>query len=360
MTFKYPIITNLNFETVEDFSGPKPLKCDWRNYGFKRDSKQIRFYADFAACPCIYYIVKDGVFCFSFDVDNVVEFANENGIKLSDTFEGLKTINANIQKHIKKSILARYKYGVQYIEGWESVSLNNDGTFAVVKNSFQPFTLDVANHYNELKHFLLKYKNYVDSLIDDGLFIPTITGGLDTRYLLGLCRHRVSELNGYYLKEIKPDGKGDLLKGSAEAKIAEQVALKIGLKNQRFEKQRAHTDYTISGMFNENANSYDDPNDPQYLYKIIQHGWSNKNFYCNIMPFMDEEYLQFKQKGELMRILFALLLTPDLIYIPLISGSSLFNQYPDGYCFTQLQQIDEACLILGKWGWAKVKNILVK
>lgn len=364
MAIKYPTITNINFKTIEDYVGPTPPRCTWRDYGFKREGGVIKFETNFVACPCIYYHRVGNIWAFSFDVNNVVNYMQSQGVTIDSTYKMAKSINNNVRQHIKKSVLERYKYNVQVIEKWKSVILKEDGTFQVKENDFKPFSLDIYSHLYELKEFLLKYKKYINQLTDDAIFVPSITGGLDTRYLLGLCREKVNELPGYYIKTIKPDGKKDIKKGEAEAQIAAIVAKKFGIKDTIISDLRSdgRVFYTMTGMFNENANTYDNPNDPQYIYKVIQHGWANNNHYSNIMPFTDELYLRFAQNNEFMRILLALLLTPDLIYVPLISGTSLHNYYPRGYSFTQLQQLNDVLSLLRHWegiyGENYRKNIL--
>ena len=303
------------------------------------------------------------MWAFSFDADNVVSFCKENGIELTDTYDNLKLLNDNIRKHVKVSITKRYKSNLNYIENWKKIILNNDGTFKVIKNDFIPFQLDIKDNYELFKKFLLKYKRIISNLIKDKIFIPTITGGLDTRGFIGLYRDKISELDGYFLTEVKQDGKNNIEQGKLELELANQVVKKIGLKEWRLNQlEDSNIPYiTMTGMFNENADAYDNPNDPEYIYKLIQHGWGNKYQYINkLTPFMDDDYLIFKQDKELTKCLLLLLLAPDLLHIPFISGTSLFNHFKDGcliYPFME-DYLIEAQKILIFWGEEKCKNIL--
>lgn len=358
----YQLITNFNFNEVQNYEGPKPEGCD-RYYGYKNINNQIIFEANYLACPCIYYIKKDNLFAFSFDPFLVVEFAKQNNISLTDTYDNVKQINDNVGSHIKSSIKKRYKHNLSYIEGWKKVILNSDGNFEIIKNEFIPFQLDIKEHYIEFKNFLLKYKKYIDYLIDKKLFLPTLTGGLDTRYFTGLYRNRVNELDGYFCTSVKQDGKNNYEQGQLEIKLADEVAYKINLKQERFEDLDTENKHycTITGMFNENADSYKNANDPEYIYKLVQHGYDNTHQYINkLTPFLDDDYLQFKQEGEIIRCLLMILLAPDLLHIPFISGTSLYNRYPDGcnfypYLNGWLVKVQD---ILNYWGEEKVKNIL--
>ena len=52
-------------------------------------------------------------------------------------------------------------------------------------------------------------------------------------------------------------------------------------------------------MFNENSDEYNDPNDTDYIYKYMQHGYSNKHQYINkITIYMDDDYFYIKIKSK--------------------------------------------------------------
>ena len=105
----YPVITNYNYAEIKDYQGPKP-KGYWRDYGIHRsEDGNLIFTSNYLACPCIYYVIKDDKYCFSFDVDSVVDFAKKEGIELTDTFANLNQISANVRKHIKSSVLITLK-----------------------------------------------------------------------------------------------------------------------------------------------------------------------------------------------------------------------------------------------------------
>ena len=364
----YLSITNYNFKTIEDYESYNIIEQFNRNYSHKREGDNIIFEANFVACPCIYYVRQDNLFCYSFDVDQVVEFAQQHNIPLTDTYDNLNFISDNIRKHIKSSIIKRYKYNVNYIEKWKKVILHSDGSFEMEENTFIPFQLEIKDNYDLFKKFILKYKKLVDNLIDKKIFVPTITGGLDTRALTGLYRDRVDEIPFYYLKGVKNDGKNNVIKGLKEIEIAEQVCKRLKLKATRIEnlKQNDIQYVTLSGQFNENTNSYDNPNDTDWIYKILQHAWGNKDIYrydYQLLPFLDDDWLLFKQSmdfKELQRILFVLILARDLIHIPFISGASLLKIYPEGlYLLNEFLDTNKQVLdIIEYWGLEKTLNLL--
>lgn len=355
----YPIITNFNFNNIKDFEGPDLTYTGFRKYGFKRENDYIKFYTNFIACPCIYYIQKNDKFAFSFDYRLVVNFCKENNIELTDNYENLNQINDNLKEHIKCSIKDTYKYNLNYIEGWKEVKLFDNGQLEIEKYKLDLFTFDIKDNYYKLKYLLLKYKKAIKNLVDKKLFIPTITAGLDTRGLSGLWKDYVNDLPGYFLKAIKNDNKNHVEQGQAEIKIADQVAKVLNLPANRFEVIDDEI-CTLTGILNENSIAYQNPNDPDYVYKFIQHSWG-KNYYPNkLVPFIDDDYLIFKQEGELFRTLLVCLLAKDLIHLPFLSGSTMFLIYPNGR-----QMWPEADFWLNKvaeifefWGQDKVDNIL--
>ena len=349
----YELITNENFYNTKPYQGPHPEGYD-RIYGYELDTEDtdIIFYTNYVCCPCVYYVKKGKEFAFSFDPDLVVKFAKEKGIELKDDYSNINLINENVRKHIKSSVRKRYKYNLNYIENWKKIVLHEDGTFEKEDYNLDMFCYDVLDHKEELLAFYNKYNVIVNDFIDRKKFLPTITGGLDTRAFVGFYRDRVGELDGYFLSEVKQDGKNNYEQGLLEMKLAQLVVKKIGLKNTRFNKLEDTDCATITGMFNENANEYENPNDPEYVYKVVQHGYDNTHQYINkITPYMDDDYYKFKQDGELFRVLNILILAPDMIHMPFISGTSLFNNFPDGitiYPFLKVQ-VDKVVSILNYW-----------
>lgn len=361
----FDVITNFNFT---DVTGQEYVMLNNSDkYSINKAENKIIFKTNFVACPCIYYVKKDNLFCYSFDVDKVVTFANEHNIILTDNYENKQKLNKNIAKHVKVSISKRYKYNVNYIENWEQVILASDGSFEKTDNSFVPFQYEIKDNYDKFEKFILKYKNVIRGLIAENRFLPTLTGGLDTRTLSGLYRGYESELPGYFLMDVKWDGKNNTQLGELELKLAANVAKIIGLPENRLTTLYEDNNFvTITGMFNENADSYENPNDPDYVYKIIQHGWADDikyNYTKEVVPYIDNEWLQFKQDGETNKFLLLALLRPELINVPFISGAHLLSKFPHGLTISQypvLNSLKKTTDILDFWGNDKVKALIEK
>ena len=66
---------------------------------------------------------------------------------------------------------------------------------------------------------------------------------------------------------------------------------------------------------------------------------------------MDDDYLKFKQDGGMFRVLSIIILVPDMLHIRFISGTSLFNHFPEGvtiYPFLD-HQLKQVVSILNYW-----------
>lgn len=327
---KYEIITKENFNSITSFEGPVPKYIN-RRYGYKKVDNEIQFYSSSVVNPCIYYIKYEDKFAYSYDPNLVVEYAKSHNIPLSDNYEALNNINDNIRAHVKPSITKHYKYSLSTIEYFKSVKVNYDGVPTVVYSRFKPYTKDIRTHFAEFVKFLKKWKGIINKVIDDKLFVPTITGGLDTRAFIGLYKDRVKELNGYFISPVKRDGKNNIAQGEFEVEISRLVAKNYNIRCKIFTEDEMKEYFTLSGFFNDNANSYENPNDIEYIKKIIEHAYDNDHQFVNKLNiFLDEDYLQFKQEGELFRVMMIMYLLPDSFNIPFTSGTSLFNRFPQG------------------------------
>lgn len=327
---KYEIITNENFDTITSYEGPVPKYLN-RKYGYKKIGDEIAFYSTSIVNPCIYYIRYEDKFAYSYDPNLVVDFAKTQSIPLKSNYEALEKINSNIRKHIKPSITKHYKYDLECIEYYKSVKVNKNGEPNITYSKFVPYTKDIRTHFQDFVKFLKKWKNIINKVIDDHLFVPTITGGLDTRAFIGLYKDRIDELQGYFISPIKRDGKDNVLQGEFEVMISNLVAKNYNINTRIFTEDEMKDFYTLSGFFNDNANSYENPNDIEYIKKIIEHAYDDSHQFANKLNiFLDEDYLEFKQEGELFRVLMIMYLLPDSIHIPFTSGTSLYNRYPQG------------------------------
>ena len=64
--------------------------------------------------------------------------------------------------------------------------VHSDGSFEKVDYPLIPYSVDLKDAYDLIHKLLLKYKHGVESLLAQNKFIPTLTGGVDTRCLTAL------------------------------------------------------------------------------------------------------------------------------------------------------------------------------
>lgn len=327
----YFTITNFDFDIVETTVYTQVDES--RKYSVtKMENGDVVLETSFLAAPCVYWIKKDNLFCFCFEAGQVEYFAKINNISI---FPFNKATLGEIGMHLKKSVAKNYEYSFNFIENWKKVTIHSDGTFEKEDYPLIPYSLDLKENYTLFINWLKKYKQKIIKLISEDKFVPTLTGGLDSRTLIGLYREKLSEKNiNYHLKAVKTDGKNQIEKGSSEIIIADAIAHKIGLQ-ERLENL-PEGKISSTSILNENARFLSNPNNTDFIYKYIQHSYDNVTKYeRKLNPFLDDDYLKFKQETDFMRVLLALLLIPDLIQYRLIGTTEEYEENPDGYLFEE-------------------------
>ena len=363
----FPIITNENFKEFKRFEGFTNVYST-NEYHIKKINEEIVFDTNYICCPCIYWVKKDTLWAFSFAVENIETWCEENGIILEER-TSFEEEFGDVGCHFKNSIKRHYKYkGINYIEGWKKVILHSDGTFEKEDYKLPIFSLEIKDNYDLYKEWILKYKKIIKKINNDGEFIPTVTGGLDTRMFSCLYRDLSITSKKWYVRPVKQDGKNMVDKGLKEIEIANIIIDKIGLSYckhiEELNSKNSHNHYlSLSGMFIENTRFLKEPNNPDWIYKYVQHAYGNNRKHCHlIMPYLDDMWLMFKQEHLLQRCLGMLLFAPDLLDVKLIGTGNQFDQNPEGYDFYEEYKeiLPKAKEIMDYWGEEKCKNILVE
>lgn len=316
----------------------------------------FEFTTNYLACPRIAYAYYNDKFIFDLGRIAISDFVKEyypNDYK-----------KENIEAHFKGfkiSIKEDYEINhINFIENWKKVIICKDGTFKKEDYPLIPYSIELKDAYDLVHQLLLKYKNVISDLFKKGKFIPTITGGLDTRVLTALWKDNLNDykLDCFYLKNIKNDGKNNVELSKADLECAMKVASRFNLfKNIEHLKDKV----TLSGIYTDNICSLYKVyfNDSDFIYKFIQHGnwWG-----YNLRPYADDLYLQIKHPGKyVFRCLLAMILTPDLLDIPLIGSNKIFinhNHQPYNFYEEYKDYIPLAQEIIDYWGEEKCKNIL--
>lgn len=310
---------------------------------------------NFLASPRIAYININGNFHFSCERKLIEDFimSQRGEVEYQEVTEYPMY---RFKENVKKDYTIK---GISYIENWSKVTIHSDGTFDKENYPLTPYTIELKDAYDNLHKLFVKYKKIINKLIDEHKFIPTVTGGLDTRILTCLWRDRANELDGFYLRDVKQDGKNNVELGHSDLKCATQVANYLGLTNH-FNKIPPYI-RGISGMFTEGSRELYSMkvNDDRFVYKFIQHHPSLKGF---LTPFTDDLFLQIKQpEKNVFRCLMILLVSKDLSNFECTGTKAMFERNgnkPYNFYEEYKDYIPQAQEILDYWGEEKCKNFL--
>ena len=314
--------------------------------------QDIVFTTNYVSCPRIAYCITNDNFIFDLGYEAISSF-------VSDRFNGdtFKEVEEEPCIYFKESVRKDYKIKhIDFIENWSKVIVHSNGSFEKFDYPLIPYSIELKDAYDIIHKWLLKYKQGVDLLIRQNRFIPTLTGGVDTRCLTALWRNNLIEK--FYIKEIKNDNKNRVELGNADLECALKVASRLGISNYT---NNLGNCITLSGMFTEATRGMYkmNVNDERFIYKFIQHQIRGNKI---LLPFADDLYLQIRQpKKDIFRCLLSLLLCPDLLDLEYIGTQKTFEKYnyqPYHFNDEYGELIKEAREILEYWGREKCENIL--
>lgn len=320
------------------------------------NNDEIIITTDYAVMPCWYYIKKDNDFILTDDILQIENFCNDNTITL---IPNRMAINYYGLKHKKGA--RTYKIGYQYIEDYKEIHLKPNGDYSVIPFGFKAFYKEPKDNYDQISQLLKKYKTILDEMIKDGVFRPTLTGGLDSRTLIGLYRDHIHEIDSFYLLDVKNDGLNSVNKGYEEVGIAKQVVKYLNCNWQKVETLEGRI--TLTSHLNENqcklstniVNGYE----KFWVDKVIRH---YKNSNDTIRWLIDPLYLELKIPCfTFYKCLFAMLLIPDLLEdIRLISLGHEYDIHGSyNFYATNFEARYEAEKVMAYWGKANCDNILM-
>ena len=342
-------ITEQDFENIVDnyWTSADPAN---NKLEIQKIDNKIIFSSNYVACPRIAYIIKNNKFVFDLGNSGIQEFLErEYPNDMYNDEDSLEEPYRSFINSIKKDY--HFKH-VHYIENWKRVIVYSDGTFEKEDYPLKLYSIDINQAFNLFKEWIIKYKNITKKRIEEDIFIPTITGGLDTRYLSYFWINNYTK-NEFYCREMKNDGKNHVELGKADLDCAIIIAKKLGV-SENINYLPSHS-VTLSGMYTEaNRGMYGMPiNDSRFVYKFIQHKISGNQL---IMPFIDDLFLKIKQSNKnVFRVLMSLIFCPDLLELPLIGTQKMFeeNNYKPYYFYEYYKNyIDEAKSIIKNWGYS--------
>jgi len=312
----------------------------------------VVFECNYVAAPRIAYSNFDDDFIFDLGSNGIVSFINKH--YPNDT---VQAVSEEPYSQFKQSVKKDYELKhVSFIENWSQVIVYPDGSFDKRDYPLKPYSVPLKDAYDNLYNLLVKYKRGVELLTQQNNFIPTITGGLDTRCLTVLWKN-IYKGNDFYIREVKQDNNNRVDLGWADLQVALKVAKKFNLTKHTSDRQCR---ITLSGMYTESTRGmYNmDVNDDRFIYKFIQHQIRGNTL---LLPFADDLFLQIKQpKKGVFRCLMMLLFASDMLDIECIGTQKLFEKYNYGpYSFFDEYKdvISDAKEIIKYWGEEKCERL---
>lgn len=318
-----------------------------------KEGQDIIFKTDFVSAQRIAYCRYEDKFIFTFHIDNIIGFLKQFYTE-DQIYKEPEPQYARYRNSIRKDYCVNY---VQFIDNWKRLIVHPDGTFDLIEDDFVPYTIPLIDAYDNVHRLFIKYKTYIESHIDN--FIPTITGGADSRILCCLYRDKADQIPGFYLRDYKNDGKNNIDLGRLDLECAYKLAERLGIKEHY--NILPEGNLTMSGVFTENLRGMygQELNDPKFFYEVIKHDRLQGNF---IKPFKDELFVSIKQPSlDTFRCLALLLVSPDLMDLPFNGTKKLYEKYngqPYDFFKENEEAMKEAKHIMEVWGKEKCENIL--
>lgn len=288
-------------------------------------------------CPQFYFIKnKDG---FILSTEHKLKI---NGKKIFEPVLNIKHSMWGVEENFQKMLNSeKPELPYKIIDNWSEICISKNGELTVKENDLSKlYSVDIEDSYPLIKVWAEKYQDIVSDLCRQKKFIPTLTGGCDTRILTYFWRN--FNLENYRLRAVKKDGKNNVEKGKTEISIAEKVIKKFGMNLGRLEEPPAGT-FSMCGTYTEATQKQILLNDRQFVRNVINR--CDFEWY-QVQPFVDDLYLMIKPHRIFeMRVLFMLLFCPDLLDIEIISeagqGIYSFDYFKD--------MVDDMRRLIWKW-----------
>lgn len=302
-----------------------------------KSDKTITIKNTHLVCPQFYFIKnKDG---FILSTEHKLKI---NGKKIFEPVLNIKHSMWGIEDKFTKMLnAAEPVLPYRVIDNWAEICITKSGELTVKINDLSKlYSVDIEDSYPLIKVWAEKYQDIVSDLCRQKKFIPTLTGGCDTRILTYFWRK--FNLENYRLRAVKKDGKNNIEKGKIEISIAEKVIKKLGMNLERLEEPPAGT-FSMCGTYTEATQKQILLNDRQFVRNVINR--CDFEWY-QVQPFVDDLYLMIKPHRIFeMRVLFMLLFCPDLLDIEIISeagqGVYSFDYFKD--------VVDDMRRLIWKW-----------
>lgn len=277
-------------------------------YSLRKSGSDIELTCNSMAAFAVYYYKDDTFFAFTNNFNTMQDILTAHGVEIHYATEPLSRNFSN--KPDVTNILKCTT--IKSITRWHKILVSPDGEFAIEAGA-NPYTikLDSEEGVNTLLKWIAKYRRLVKKL---PRFVPTLTGGVDTRVLTAFWRN-IYTGDSYYLKPVHPNTTA-VEAGEEEMEIAKEVVAKLGLSLTRTSVLNCAS---INGLFTGVGMKEDTINDADYLTYIAHHYTKRPLQYgLGLIPFIDNLFLSIRHpEAHFMRTMLLLLLANDLVDIPL-------------------------------------------
>ena len=320
------LITNQNFATFDPYVEQtiQPVTITW-----KRQNQNLVLSINSMAHFAVFLFQDHDFFAISNRLYTLEEYISQHGyhLEFNPDIMMLNRSKPDVVKAISCS-------NVEHITNWKEITFFPNGTYKIIPNE-QPFQIPLVSDggVDILLDWLTRYRIRTRLEAEKGTFVPTLTGGVDTRILTWFWRD-LPNISQYYCKDVKPDHKNSVTKGQEEIKIVEELLPMMGVQLERV-GEFSPNQVTLSGILTEGARDKKQLNDPRFVTEYMTHhfsaGAAANNFVRNlwlgereICPFVDDEYLKLIHPSiYFMRTLLVQLCCPDLVHKRFYSFSAL-------------------------------------
>lgn len=194
------------------------------------------------------------------DTDGYTIISTNHKLKLNDEFVFSPDLNISHQmwsvnnKSIKMLNAPEKPFDLPYdmITNYSEIRILKGKNVKIIKKEndlSKVYSVPLEDSKDLIKQWSEKYLDIVSDLCKQDKFIPTLTGGCDTRILTYFWRKH--NIKNYRLRAVKQDGKNNIKKGEIEIDIAQKILKKLGMNCERLEELPQGAS-TMSGRYTEN------------------------------------------------------------------------------------------------------------
>lgn len=214
---------------------------------------------------------------------------------------------------------SKLKLNCQIINNYSKIEIYKNGEIKITPFDFSKlYSVPIEKSIKNIQGWYSNIANIVDKFYEEGKFIPTLTGGCDTRILTYFWRDK--DIKQYLCHGVKRDGTNNIENGAREIKIAKSIINKFGKNMERLEDLPSGC-ITFSGTWTDNVKFSWMLDDKRFIMDVVNRCFS----FNSICPFLDDNYLMIKSNtSQELRCLFLMIFCPDLLdfNFPFVSGSN--------------------------------------